>query len=50
MKLQSIFETFEIFELNSWTPEQLVQQVEQALAKVTFRCQFNNVGRVIFIM
>ncbi|XP_023347736.1 glucoside xylosyltransferase 2 [Eurytemora carolleeae] len=34
MKLQSIFETFEIFELNSWTPEQLVQQVEQALAKV----------------
>ena len=35
MKLQSIFETFEIFELNSWTPEQLVQQVEQALAKVT---------------
>ena len=36
MKLQSIFETFERFELGKWSSSQLYQQVEFNLAQVIF--------------
>jgi len=36
MKLQSIFETFERFELGNWSSSQLYQQVEFNLAQVIF--------------
>ncbi len=36
MKLQSLFETFEKFKLQYWTPAKLLQPSEEALAKVMF--------------